>query len=378
MGALAQLEGVAAAEGRDSARDALISQLKGQLEAWFDGRHAGYFVEDARLGTFVGIPQEYNSIQNMNDHHFHYGYWLTAAAHVALRDRDWVAPAQWGGMVGKLVADIATQERGRADYPFLRNFDAYEGHSWASGTANLLAGNNQESSSEAINAWAALVLLGEATGNRALRDLGVYLYTSEIASVQQYWFDLDHAVLAPQFGEPFASLVFGGKYAYATWWTAEPRQIAGINALPLTPASTYLGADPAFVRRVVERLPAERRAYDARGATDGTSPDIWQDVIASFLALADPPAGRALWNRAGPVEAGETRAHTLYWLASLVEMGTPDLSVTADTPLYAAFKDAKGVRTYLAYNARDAALRVAFSNGVVLEVPPHALARVRQ
>jgi endoglucanase Acf2 len=378
LGALAQLAGIAAAERRDEARAALVADLERQLEAWFDGRHAGYFVENARLGTFVGIPQEYNSIQNMNDHHFHYGYWLAAAAHVALYDRDWLAPSKWGGMVGKLVADIATGERGRADYPYLRNFDAYEGHSWASGTANLLAGNNQESSSEAINAWAALVLLGEATGDRALRDLGVCLYTTEIASVQQYWFDLDHAVIPAEFGAPFASLVFGGKYAYATWWTAEPRQIAGINALPLTPASTYLGADPAFVRRIIGRLPDAAQAYRARGATDGTPPDIWQDVIASWLALVDPAAGRALWNPAGAVEAGETRAHTRYWLASLVATGPPDLSVTADTPLYAVFSDPQGVRTYLAYNARDRPLRVAFSSGVVLEVPPHALARARR
>jgi endoglucanase Acf2 len=325
----------------------------------------------------VGVPEEYGSIKAMNDHHFHYGYWVMGAAHVALRDPEWAAEKNWGGMVEKIISDIATDERGRRDFPFLRNFDVYEGHSWASGDANFDAGNNQESSSEAVNAWAGLVLWGEATGDRRLRDLGVYLLTTEAASVNQYWFDLDRQVLAPEYGKPFASMVFGGKYAYNTWWTQEPRQIFGINMLPITPASTYLGADPKYVNDLVAALPAAVKAYNARGLDDGTPKDVWQDVIASYAALGDPEAGAAMWNRKGSVEAGHTRSHTAYWLASLREMGTPDFTVTADTPLYAVFKDEKGVRTYLAYNARDAAIQVKFSTGTTLDVPPKSLVRTR-
>jgi endoglucanase Acf2 len=377
LGATAQLMSVAEAQGNTRLRDELLAQLKGRMESWFDGRHATYFAQDSRLGTFVGVPQEYNSINAMNDHHFHYGYWVMGAAHVALRDPDWASAQKWGGMVDKVIADIATDERGRADFPFLRNFDAYEGHSWASGDANFDAGNNQESSSEAVNAWAGLVLWGETTGNRRMRDLGVFLYTSEIASIQQYWFDLDRQVLAPEYGKPFASMVFGGKYAYNTWWTQEPRQIFGINLLPITTASTYLGANPDYARAVVAALPAEVKAYQKRGLSDGTPADIWQDVIASYAALGDPDAGLALWNRKGSVEAGETRSHTLYWLSSLKEMGTPDFTVTADTPLYSVFRDKSGARTYLAYNARSSAIRVTFSTGKSVDVPPRSLVRAR-
>ena len=377
LGGVAQLMSVAEAEGDTRTRDKLLETLKSRIESWFDGRSSTYFVQDARIGSFLGVPQEYNSISAMNDHHFHYGYWVMAAAHVALRDPDWAAADKWGGVVGKIIADIATDERGRADFPFLRNFDPYEGHSWASGDANFDDGNNQESSSEAVNAWAGLVLWGEATGNTRLRDLGIFMLTSEIASINQYWFDLDRQVLDPEYGKPFASMVFGGKYSYNTWWTQEPRQILGINMLPITPASTYLGADPANVRRLVEALPAEVKAYRARGLNDGTPADIWQDIIASYAALADADLGTSLWNRKGSVEAGENRSHTQYWLSSLKEMGRPDFSITADTPLYAVFKDDGGTRTYLAYNARSAPIRVTFSSGKVVEVPPRSLARVR-
>ena len=377
LGGTAQLMSVAEAEGKTKMRDELLAQLKDRLESWFDGQRSTYFVQDSKLGTFVGVPQEYGSIKAMNDHHFHYGYWVMGAAHVALRDPEWASKQNWGGMVGKVIADIATDERGRADFPFLRNFDVYEGHSWASGDANFDAGNNQESSSEAVNAWAGLVLWGEATGDRRLRDLGAFLLSSEIASVNQYWFDLDRQVLAPEYGKPFASMVFGGKYAYNTWWTQEPRQIFGINMLPITTASTYLGADPQYVSKLVAALPAEVKAYNARGASDGTPADIWQDVIASYAALGDPDAGAALWNRKGSVESGHTRSHTAYWLASLKEMGTPDLSVTADTPLYAVFKDKSGARTYLAYNARSTPIQVKFSTGKTVDVAPRSLVRTR-
>ncbi|MCX7345481.1 MAG: glycosyl hydrolase, partial [Alphaproteobacteria bacterium] len=261
--------------------------------------------------------------------------------------------------------------------PFLRNFDPYEGHSWASGDANFDAGNNQESSSEAVNAWAGLMLWGEATGDRKLRDLGAFLLTSEIASVNQYWFDPDRQVLAPEYGKPFAAMVFGGKYAFNTWWTQEPRQIFGINLLPITTASTYLAADPQYIRALVAALPADVKAYQARGGDDGTPADIWQDVIASYAALGDPESGTSLWNRKGNVEWGETRSHTAYWLASLREMGTPDLSVTADTPLYAVFKDKSGARTYLAYNARSSPIKVTFSTGKSVDVAPKSLVRTR-
>jgi len=377
LGAVAQLMSVAEAQGQMKTRDSLLATLKDRLESWFDGEHAYYFAQDSSLGTFIGLPQEYNSVTDMNDHHFHYGYWIMASAHVALRDPAWASNEKWGGMVGKIVADIANDERGRADFPFLRNFDPYEGHSWASGDANFDAGNNQESSSEAVNAWAGLILWGEATGNRRIRDLGIYLYTSEIASVQQYWFDLNQQVLAPEFGKPFASMVFGGKYAYNTWWTQEPRQILGINLLPFTPASTYLGADPAFIRKTMDALPGAVKTYEKNGATDGTPADVWQDVLVSFFALADPDAALAMWNRRGSVEFGDTRTRTLYWVHSLQEMGLPDFSVTADTPLYAVFKDKGGARTYLAYNAGNAATRVTFSTGKTVDVPARSLMRSR-
>lgn len=371
----AQLMCVAGQNGDTDLRDTLLGDLKERLETWFKGDGSSYFIQDARIGTVVGSYDEYGSISHINDHHFHYGYWINAAAQVALRDPSWARKDHWGGMVDLLVADIATSERGRADFPFLRNFDSYEGHSWASGDAMFADGNNQESSSEAVNAWAGLILWGEATGDKALRDKGIWLYTMETQAISDYWFDIRGKIFPPAFGHVVAAQVFGGRYSYNTWWTEEPRQIQGINLMPITPASVYLGSDPAYTKRFMAALGPAKEAYENRGMSDGTPGDIWQDIFASYLALADPDAALKLWDPKGTVEYGETRSHTLYWLESLKEMGTPDFSVTADTPLYGVFHTATGQHSYLAYNPGETPLEVHFSDGKILNVAARSLGR---
>ena len=374
-----QLAAVAEQQGNAEARDQLFALARERIEFWFGGQSkTSYFHYDKGLGTVVTYPDEFYAVEQMNDHHFHYGYWIRAAAEIALRDPAWAAKDKWGGMVDLLVADIATAERGRADFPFLRNFDPYEGHSWASGVGLGPYGNNQESSSEAVNAWAGLILWGEATGNAALRDLGAYLYTTEIDAIEHYWFDLHRLVFAPEYRNVEVSMLFGGKYAHNTWWTDEPRQIHGINLLPIVSFSTYLGRDPAFIQRNLAALQAETEIYKQRGQFPPNPPpaDIWQDVFAKYLALADPTAALAQWNLRGSVEVGDTASHALHWMLSLQALGTPDFTVQADTPLYAVFKRADGGKSYLAYNAGKSPLAVRFSDGKTLTVAPGTLGRL--
>ncbi|MEY4979403.1 MAG: hypothetical protein RLZZ352_1673 [Pseudomonadota bacterium] len=356
-----------------------VQQLvQGRIEEWFSGTdRQRYFHLDKSLGTVLSYPEEYFAVEQMNDHHFHYGYWIRAMAELALRDPDWASTERWGGMVPWLIKDIATAERGRADFPFLRPFDVYEGHSWASGIALGDLGNNQESSSEAINAWVGLILWGEIHNDTALRDLGLYLYNTEIEAIRHYWFDVHGLVFPPEYPHVETSMLFGGGYKHNTWWTDEPRQIKGINLLPITTASTYLGLDPDHTRRSLATLPRDTEVFESRGKRADPR-DIWQDLFAKYRALSDPAAGRAEWNRWGAVELGESRSHTLHFLLSLEHMGTPDFSLWADTPLHAVFKHPSGQRTYLAFNASTQATTVRFSDGTTLQAAPRTLAQVRR
>lgn len=376
---ITKLLDVAEQQGDRESRDQLLAMLKKRFEEWFSGQdRKRYFFVDRTLGAVASYPDDFFAIAEVNDHHFWYGYWIRAAAEIALRDPAWAAPERWGAMVELLIADIATAERGRADFPFLRNFDPYEGHSWANGMGGVgdygSFGNNQESSSEAINAWVGLILWGEVTGNRKLRDLGAYLYATEAQAINHYWFDVHRLVLAPEYRNVDVAQLFGGKYIHNTWWTDDPRQTTGINLLPVTTASTYMAGHPEYIRRNLAALKDEQAIWAARGKKVDPA-DIWQDVFAKYQALADPAAALAQWDRWGAVELGETRSHTLHWLLSLNALGTPDIAVTADAPLHAVFKRADGTRTYLAFNAGKAPLTVRFSDGKTLEVPAGALAR---
>lgn len=376
---ITKLLDVAEQQGDTEARDQLLATLKKRIEEWFSGQdRKRYFFVDRSLGAVASYPDDFFAIAEVNDHHFWYGYWIRAAAEIALRDPAWAAKERWGAMVELLIADIATAERGRADFPFLRNFDPYEGHSWANGMGGVgdygMFGNNQESSSEAINAWVGLILWGEVTGNRALRDLGAYLYATEAQAINHYWFDVHRLVLAPEYRNVDVAQLFGGKYIHNTWWTDDPRQTTGINLLPVTTASTYMAGHPEYIRRNLAALKDEQAVWAARGKKVDP-PDIWQDVFAKYQALADPAAALAQWDRWGAVELGETRSHTLHWLLSLNALGTPDLSVTADTPLYSVFKRGDGSRTYTAFNAGKTPLSVRFSDGKTLQVPAGTLAR---
>ncbi|PIT73618.1 hypothetical protein B9Z42_10395 [Limnohabitans sp. B9-3] len=370
---ISQLMTVADVQGETATRDKLLALIKKRAEEWLSGQSdRTYFHYSPTLGTVASYPEEYDAVKDMNDHHFHYGYWIRAAADIGMRDPEWIKAEKWGGMIDLLVADIATAQRGRKDFPYLRNFDPYEGHSWASGTGMSPDGNNQESSSEAINAWVGLMLWGSLQGRQDLVDLGTYLYATEIQSINHYWFDIHGLTLPPEYKNVEVSMLFGGKLAHNTWWIDEPRQIHGINLLPLTASSTYLAASPAFTHKNMAALEQEIDIYQGRGKR-AKPDDIWQDLFAKYVALVDPKKGLELWKEWGSIELGDTRTHAQHWLFFLNEVGTPDLGITANTKFYASFKAANGKRTYMAYNPTRSPVDVRFSDGQVLKALPLVL-----
>lgn len=369
-------------EGQLKAAQRVTKEVRERMQEWLGGDdRKRYFFLDRRLGVIASHPNEFHAIEEINDQHFWFGYWIRSAAELALRERSWADPQRWGSIIDLMVANIANPDRELRYLPFLRNFDPYEGHSWANGLGGVgdagFLGNNQESSSEALSAWAGLLLWAEVREDRQLRDLAAYLYATEWQAVEHYWFDVHRIVLAPEYRNVDVAILFGAGYAHNTWWTDEPRQVTGINLLPITTTSMPLGKHPDFVRRNLGALPSEEKQAAARGV-QGKPADIWQDIFAKYLALVDPEQALSSWNRKGAVEQGETRSATLHWLLSLRELGTPDFSVTADHPLHTVLKHTDGRRTHLAYNAGLKAVTVRFSDGVVLEVRPGQLARSGQ
>ena len=379
LGKLATLIPIAELHGLTNAADTLRDRLRARLENWFSAtstndavKPKGLFHYDERVGTLIGYPASYGSETELNDHHFHYGYFIKAAAEIARHDPAWASDARWGAMVKLLIRDVVSPDRADAMFPFLRCIDPYAGHSWASGTSHFPDGNNNESSSEAMNAWTGLILWAEATGDRALRDLGVFLFTTEMNAIQEYWFDVRDENHPPAFTPSVATMIWGGKGANETWFTPDPQLVHGINWLPIHGGSLYLGHFPAYAEKNYRALVAEFKGGDQF--------DNWPDIAWMYRALSDPRDAIRLYEAADPtkkIEDGNTRANVAHWVYNLNALGKPDRSFTADHPLHAVFQNA-GVRTYVIWNVTDRPLTATFSDGQKVSATKRGPATVRR
>ena len=358
MGRLGELAELADQVGHTDAKTFFISTIKAELQDWFtasgtQGDKQFYYNSD--WNVFQAYPGAYNSDTQINDHHFHAGYFIRAAYEVEKFDPGF--SAQWGGMLDLMIKDVANSDEMNQMFPYLRNFDPYEGHSWACGDGSFFSGNNQESSSEALNFSASLILWSGITGDTALQNLGQYLYSTELAAVQQYWFDVNNINFPEGFDHTAAGIVWGDGAAYGTWFSANPEMIHGINYLPITATSLYLGLYPEYVQQ----------NYNEIVQQNGGQPDQWTDILREYQALYDPAAALSSFTLNYIPEEGEDYAHTYNWLNELNALGRVDGSITADTPYFAVFNK-EGLITYVAYNPTDETETVTFSDGTVLTV----------
>lgn len=353
-----------------AAKDLFLSEVKLRLQNWFSGQTPQLFYYNSTWSTLIGYPASYGSDNQLNDHHFHYGYFVMAAAIVAVYDPVWASQSQWGGMVDMLIRDVANWDRTDNRFPFLRNFDAYAGHSWASGAAPFASGNNEESSSEEINFISALIQWGSLTGNNTLRDLGIYLYANATASIPQYWFDVDDQIFPSDFQPNTLGMVWSDGGAYTIWWAGTAEELHGINFLPIQPGMLYLGKYPAY-------LQANQAFMLANGGAAHT--DVWRDIHMSVRALYDPLSAITEFNSnlSYTPEEGDSKPHTYHWLHNLNQLGSVNSNITANTPLYAVFNK-NGVTNHVAFNPQSSPLTVTFSDGVQFTVPPHAIATSNQ
>lgn len=308
---LANLLSIARAIDADDVATTLEDLLVAEIGTWMDpagcdDRSARCFVYDPAARGIVGLEPSFGS-DEFNDHHFHYGYFLYAAGVVAADNEE--LAATWAPVMNLLAADLATS--GPSSYfPERRVFDAYAGHSWASGTSPFGDGNNQESSSEAVTAWNGLALWAQASDQPDLLAEATWLLSAEAASARAYWtdFPLD-APVYQGFDHTITSLVWGGKRDYATWFSAEPSAMLGILVLPMSPISGYLAGDP-------ERIIAN---------VDEATPDgfdvLFGDYLLMYSALAGADAAAAALDASAElpedrIDDGNSRTYLLAWLLS--------------------------------------------------------------
>ena len=180
LGRLATLHGLARQLGLEAETDALETRLRAGLESWFERASIPPTRRRAARSSTTSGGGRWSAIRPATARR-RPSTIITSTTAISCVPRRSSACAIGRGSDPTATArssicsrgDIASGRRGDPAFPFFRVFDPYAGHSWAAGDAVAGDGNNQESSSEAMAAWTAFVLLGELRGDRTLRDLGI-------------------------------------------------------------------------------------------------------------------------------------------------------------------------------------------------------------
>ena len=290
-----------------TAKGKIVTQLKMWTEPkGCEKRQAFCFVYDEQAKGVVGLTPSFGS-DEFNDHHFHYGYFLYAAGVVGDGDPELVK--QLAPVMDLLAADIASQGGNKA-FPDARAFDAYAGHGWASGTSPFADGNNEESSSEAVNAWNGLALWAKVSKNAPLETEATWMLSTETKAALDYWTNFDTSQPVYQgFDHKIMALNWGGKRDYATWFSPEPAAMLGIQLIPMSPVSTYLAGDPARIEANVAEGAGGR--YDQK----------FGDYLLMYSALAGEKQRDAALETARKlddkwIDDGNSRSYMLAWLMS--------------------------------------------------------------
>ncbi|CAN0410029.1 unnamed protein product, partial [Discosporangium mesarthrocarpum] len=176
-----------------------------------------------------------------NDHTYHYGYVLYAAAVATKLDSSF--HRRFHEQLSYLVGDIADNGRLPRRFPTARHKarDFYDGHSWTSGLFTQENGKSQESVSESVNAYYAVYLYALASGDLALADWGRVLLAMELRAARKYWQMPDSQVYDTVFAaHRMVGVVASLEAVQLTWFGGKIEFVHAINMMPFTPITEEL------------------------------------------------------------------------------------------------------------------------------------------
>lgn len=233
-----------------------------------------------------------------NDQHYFYGYYLGTAALAGLFDRAWLdqpsqtlAPpnnlwagkGQMGTALDQLVmtlafdpdnAELQKEDTGfykipRFTYQKFAFFDQWNGHPWATGgtpgttvasldftkdpfgfwrgfgtDSDKYNGENENSIFEGVQAWSATILWGGATDRKSIVDLGMYLYSTNLAAADAYFLDKNYN-LADTANNKFSWVpvtTIDAKLVPKNGGNDDPRWNAGANYASANPPAYFTSA----------------------------------------------------------------------------------------------------------------------------------------
>ncbi|KAI4346797.1 hypothetical protein L6164_007666 [Bauhinia variegata] len=292
--------------------------LKETIEPWLDGNFNGNgFVYDGKWGGIVTKQGSTDSGADFgfgiyNDHHYHLGYFLYGIAVLAKIDPAW--GRKYKPQAYSLMADFMNLgRRSSSIYPRLRCFDLYKLHSWAGGLTEFADGRNQESTSEAVNAYYSAALMGLAYGDTHLVAIGSTLTALEIHGAQTWW---QVKSGSKTYEEDFTKenrvvgVLWNNKRDSGLWFApAEWRECRlGIQVLPLLPVTEALFSDVGYIKELVEWT---KPALSREGVGEG-----WKGFVYAMEAIYDKEAALQKTRNLTGYDDGNSLTNLLWWIHS--------------------------------------------------------------
>jgi len=263
--------------GYVEARDYFLQALENELEDWFDGREPSALYYNDTWRTVIPVPSGFGSSAKLNDHHFQYGYFVLSA-------RSSPSTTQ-SGRRGSRTASTSSSETRPTGTEAIRG-----SHSFATWTLTpafvgqrprgIRRRNNEESSSEDVNFSAGAVLVGRAhRQHRRSADSRIFLYTQEVAAIEQYWWDIDQKVFPKGFGHTAVAMVWGP--AGATTRGGNPNPISCTHQTSCGERRLALHGRHSGLRRShYEEVVRRNRGEPSRGAISCGCTSRWPNPSA--------------------------------------------------------------------------------------------------
>lgn len=226
-----------------------------------------------------------------NDHHFHYGYHIHAAAIIAkidqlVDDGTWITNNKdW---VNNLVRDVANPNENDSYFPVFRNFDFFIGHSFAHGITVYADGKDEESSSEDYNFSYAMKIWAQVIGDSNMENRANLMLAISRRAIGTYMlYETSNSSMPSKYiGNYVSGIKFENKIDHTTYFGTNEEYIHGIHMLPITPISSFIRS-PTFVKEEWENYLKNK----IDNVTSG-----WKGVLMLNVALYDPTTAYSFFN----------------------------------------------------------------------------------
>ncbi|GMY24737.1 primary septum endo-1,3(4)-beta-glucanase-like [Fagus crenata] len=316
----ARLALIAEEVGYPKAIPAVAKFLKNAIQPWLDGNYDGNgFLYERKWGGLVTQLGSTNSSEDFgfgiyNDHHFHLGYFVYGIAVLAKIDPAW--GRQYKPQAYSLMADYMNVGLGSFSYsyyPQARSFDPWKLHSWAAGLQNFSDGRNQESTSEAVNAYYSAALLGLAYKDNVLKRIGSTLAALEILSAQTWWHVREGDDM---YGKEFSrknrlvGILWANMRDSKLWFAPAELKACrlGIQVLPISPITEILFSDAEFAKDVVK--------WASPSLSLSGVAESWKDFVYALEGIYNYTSAIAKTRKLTVHDDGNSLANLLWWIYS--------------------------------------------------------------